>query len=144
MSLLYDLDQNKRVLLLRFSYWVGAIVDGFTVIPMLIPSVGKAFLNVKDFNPTVEYQYAMGIASSLMIGWTILLIWADRKPIERRGIVLITLIVMLGLFLSSLYVLVSGRILLSDLIPQWSMMSVVAILFVIGYAITRNIASSKD
>jgi hypothetical protein len=30
------------------------------------------------------------IGALLMLWWTVLLIWADRKPIERRGVVLIT------------------------------------------------------
>ena len=36
----------------------------------------------------------METVASLMIGWTILLFWADRKPIERRTILLITIIMM--------------------------------------------------
>ena len=32
----------------------------------------------------------MGIGGSLMIGWTVLLLWAVRQPIERRFVILIT------------------------------------------------------
>jgi len=40
--------------------------------------------------PEVPYRYAMGLAGSLMLGWTILLLWADRRPVERRGVLMIT------------------------------------------------------
>jgi len=30
----------------------------------------------------IEYRNLMGLAASLMPGWTLLLIWADRKPVE--------------------------------------------------------------
>jgi len=40
--------------------------------------------------PEVPYRYAMGLAGSLMLGWTILLLWADRRPAERRGVLMIT------------------------------------------------------
>ncbi len=53
--------------------------------------------------PELPYRYAMGLAGSLMLGWTILLLWADRKPMERRGVLLITNLVVLGLMCSSLF-----------------------------------------
>ena len=131
---------EKKILTLRISYWAGAIADGFSVIPMIFPQIGKMLLNLEDFNPTIEYQYAMGMGASLMLGWTILLIWADRKPIERRGIVLITLVpVMLGIFLTTIYILSTGKLTISGVIPQWLMMSIVALLFIIGFYNTRDI-----
>jgi len=134
------MDIEKKILSLRISYWAGAIADGFSVFPMIFPQIGKLLLNIKEFNPTLEYQYAMGMGASLMLGWTILLIWADRKPLERREIVLITLVpVMLGIFLTSIYTLYAGKLTITGVIPQWLMMSIVAILFIIGFYNTRDI-----
>ena len=138
------MNEKSKILSLRISYWAGAIADGFSVIPMMFPDIGKILLSYKDFSPTPEYQYAMGIGASLMLGWTILLIWADRKPLERRGIVLITLVpVMLGIFLNSIYILLLGKLTAIGLIPQWSMMGVVAILFIIGYYNTKDLRTEQ-
>ncbi len=37
------------------------------------------------------YFYVSRIAGALMLGWTVLLFWAQLKPIERADILLITL-----------------------------------------------------
>lgn len=58
--------------LLRISYWTGAILDGLMVIPMLFPKVGGLLFGIPDFNPSVNYKYAMGVGASLMAGWTVL------------------------------------------------------------------------
>jgi len=45
----------------------------------------------------------MGIGGSLMAGWTLLLLWAVRKPIERRAVILLTAFpVVFGLFVVAL------------------------------------------
>jgi len=71
---------DKKILMLRISYWVGAISDGLATLRMLFPRIGTGS----------EYRYALGLAAALMFGWTLLLIWADRKPMERKGILLLT------------------------------------------------------
>lgn len=81
---------------LRISYWIGALVDFVAGWIMLIPSL-FAFMNEPEvFQPANEYRYAMGMGVPLMFGWTILLLWADRKPLERKGILPITLLVIFG------------------------------------------------
>ena len=52
------------------------------VVPVAVSAFG---MQLKNFAPGADYRYAMGMGASLMLGWTALLIWADRKPIERRG-----------------------------------------------------------
>ena len=85
---------NHIIKWLRISYWAGAIADFIMVILFLIPErMGE-----------VEYRYSMGLAAALMMGWTFLLIWADRKPVERKGILLLTIFpVITGLIVANLY-----------------------------------------
>lgn len=44
----------------------------------------------------------MGQACALMWGWTFLLIWADRKPLERRGVILLTVFPVVVLLLTNI------------------------------------------
>lgn len=85
---------KNKVKWLRISYWVGAIADFLMVILFLIPErMGE-----------VEYRLPMGLAASLMLGWTFLLIWADQKPVERKGILLLTIFpVITGLIFANLF-----------------------------------------
>ncbi len=77
---------NKRVIFwLRCSYWAGAIVDLIAGLMMLFPALSIVSKPATSFSPTPAYRYAIGMGAPLMLAWTILLLWADRKPLERRG-----------------------------------------------------------
>ena len=66
---------------LKASYLVGAVADGLIGVLMLMPSrMGET-----------ELRYAMGLGAALMFGWTALLLWAWRAPMERRGVLLLTI-----------------------------------------------------
>ena len=74
---------NSKITWLRISYWTAAIADFVIAISVLIPErVGLT-----------EFVYPMGLMSVVAISWGILLLIADRKPIERRWILIPTIIV---------------------------------------------------
>jgi len=101
---------ENRVLWLRITYWVGIIFDGLMVFPMLFPKIAIMMVGISgDLSAT--YKYAMRCGAALMAGWTVLLFWADRKPVERRAILLITLFpVLTGLILAGVYAVSAGVI----------------------------------
>jgi hypothetical protein len=78
------------LLIIKISYVVGIIADGFWTIALFSPKVFSIITNNPNFAPERETRLIMGIAGSLMLGWTLLLIWAFLKPIERRFILLLT------------------------------------------------------
>ncbi|MBM4444097.1 MAG: hypothetical protein FJ020_02195 [Chloroflexi bacterium] len=128
--------------LLRISYWLGAIVDGFMVVPMLSPRVAGMLFGIEDFDPGDEYRYAMMIGASLMLGWTTLLIWADRKPLERRGVLLITVLpVIIGLALAGVFAVKVGMIGVERMIPVWALQTIIVVLFCCSY---RSATRSND
>jgi hypothetical protein len=121
-------------MLLRISYWLGAIVDGFMVVPMLSPRVGEALFGIEDFDPGDEYGYAMMIGASLMLGWTVLLLWADRKPLERKGVLLITVFpVIIGLALAGVFAVKVGMIGVERMTPTWVLQAMLIVLFCYSY-----------
>ena len=81
---------DSKIRWLRISYWTGAIVDAFAAIMMLFPKLFLLFSKV-DLAPDTGFRFGMRYGAPLMVGWTVLLIWADRKPLERKGVLLITL-----------------------------------------------------
>ena len=70
---------------LRIAYWVGAVVDLAAGAQMLRPPLFAFGAGAAGFAPGADYRYAMDMGASLMFGWTALLVWADRKPVERMG-----------------------------------------------------------
>ena len=92
---------KQRILWLRISCWTGAIADGVATIRMLFPKPAYG----------AEYRYALGLGASLMLGWTFLLIWADRRPLERKGVILLTAFpVVTGLLVATVYSAISGLV----------------------------------
>jgi hypothetical protein len=50
----------------------------------------------------------MGMGASLMLGWTVLLLWAYRQPLERRWVALFTMIVLVGIMSTEIFALGQG------------------------------------
>ena len=68
---------------MRISYWTAAIADFIIAVMVLIPE--RMGLN--------ETVYPMGLTSAVAFSWGILLIIADRKPLERKWVLIPTVIV---------------------------------------------------
>ena len=89
----------------------------------------------------LDAKLALYMGASLMFGWTILLIWADRKPYERKGILLITVFpVITGLAVTTLYGHLSGFIPIKGAIPIWMLQIFLTTLFLVAYFVSlRNV-----
>ncbi len=87
---------RKHVVFLRISYWIGAILDAkaalIMLFPNLIPQVYVAIGGDPGAIDSVEAESFRMLASVMVFAWTCLLIWADRKPLERKGVLLLTMI----------------------------------------------------
>jgi len=128
------MNEIRAVKFLMVSYWAGAIFDALVIIPMLMPQVASVAFGIPNFSPGNDYRYAMYIAASLMLGWVFLLAWAARKPIERRGILLLTIFPVLGgLIASGAYAVGSGLIAIDKMLPTWVIQGMLAILFGFSY-----------
>lgn len=100
---------GKAIRWLRVSYWVGAIVDALAFLEMLFPGALQTALGETGSEVTMELRLAQAFGAPLMIGWTVLLLWADRKPIERRGVLVITVFpVVVGLIIRGIVGAVTG------------------------------------
>jgi hypothetical protein len=135
---------RKKIILLRVCYWIGAVADAISAIIMLLPTVGGSIYGIPDFNPGSEYRYAMGLGASLMMGWTFLLIWADRRPVERRGVLLLTVFpVLFGLIITGIYAVATGLITAEMMVPTWIFQWVITGLYLFSYVYTRDLKENK-
>jgi hypothetical protein len=135
---------NRKILWLRISYWAGAIVDGLAALQMLFP---KLYTLTSDtgFAPNAEFGYAMRSGAPLMVGWTVLLIWADRRPVERKGVLLITVIpVVIGVALNQITAIPIGVSSVGAMIPIWTLQAVLIALFTFSYLNARDVSPGND
>ncbi|CQD19761.1 hypothetical protein BN1232_04663 [Mycobacterium lentiflavum] len=120
--------------LLHCAYWTGAVVDAAMVIPLLVPGVAAAMLGVNPFAPGADYRYVAGLSAALMAGWAALLVWADREPVARRGILLLTVCpVVLGLAAAGGYAMASGLVRPVHMVPTLALQLGIAVMFLAAY-----------
>jgi hypothetical protein len=129
----------NSVTLLRISYWIGAIADFINAIAMVYPPLLAGMLKLEEAPVSLDARLALLMGASLMFGWTVLLIWADRKPVERKGVLLITICpVILGLALTTLYGFLKGYIPLKGAIPIWILQVFLTVLFLSAYIFAQK------
>ena len=113
------MDKKRRWL--RISYWLAAIADFVIAILCLIPSrMGVA-----------HYVYPMGLMAAVAFSWGVMLILADRKPIERKWVLLPTVLVVFLLGIAGAYAAMSGVLPFSRILP--SSVAVVIVLCLLIY-----------
>ena len=135
-----NIENNPAEQRLRLAFAAGAITDGLTLLPMLCPYLANFFWGFSAF--CGQYYFAMGYAASLMLGWTILLIWAYNNPLERRFVALLTLIVITGLILTEITLVLAGTVSLIKIIPTLAIQIVLAYLFITGYLYSDRVTKN--
>ena len=123
---------------LRRSYRVGALIDAIAAAGMTYP---KLYGPTLRFDPGSrrtgpEFTYAMRAGAPLMAGWTVLLVWADRRPLERRGVLPITIVpVIVGLMANDAQAVRAGRLSGRSVAPVRTLQ--VALVGLFGYSLVR-------
>ena len=129
---------KKAILLLRISYWWGIIADALSAILMLFPNLFLRFMNI-NLAPEPGFGYGLRYNVTLMVGWTILLFWADRKPMERKDILLLTLPVVAGYGIFEIYSLLAGFTVLVQQMPLLIMQVALSAMFLFSYLYARRL-----
>ncbi len=132
----------NQLKILRIAFLAGAITDALAILPMLFPKLANIFWGITEFNGA--YQFAMGCGASLMLGWTIFLIWAYQKPVERKYAAILTIIVILGFVLTEICAVISGTITIERAVPSWLMQLILLILFTCAYRYPANYNKDTD
>jgi hypothetical protein len=125
------MNEQNRMFLIKVAYWLGIAADTLWAVGLLFPRIFGILTGRPDFNPDLQIRLIMGIGGSLMTGWTFLLLWAVRKPIERRVVILLTAFpVVFGLSMvtligflkgntSSIWILIKNSLLFISMITSY-------------------------
>ncbi len=118
---------KSRILWVRISYWLAALADFYIAIAVLNPErVGLT-----------KFEYPMGMTSAIAFSWGIMLIMADRKPIERRWVLLPTFIVVSLLTAVGFY---ASQIELIELnVAAFSFGVVLSVIILVSYRRSKNV-----
>lgn len=130
--------------IIRITLWWGIIADLIETIRMVIPQL---FISTTGMHGIINnsFRFTLLYGAPVMLGWTILLFWADRKPIERKGIFLCLIPVIIGYFFVEAIGLQSGILDLQNTIPTFILQTILMILSIISYFTAKRILKdSKD
>lgn len=120
---------------LKLAYLAGAITDFLVFLLMVFPSLATIFWGFREFDD--KYYFAMGMGAALMLGWTMLLLWAYQQPIERRFVAPLTIIVIIGIAATNMIMLNRGTFTITELLPTFIILIILITLFSYGYMNTR-------
>ena len=130
---------KKAITILRIAYWIGIIADGFVAVKLLI----------MPYQSDLAFKPEMETVSSLMIGWTMLLFWADRKPIARRTVLLLTIIMMSIGQMTYLAAVFLKKITITEAMQNGIPPLIIMMLFILAYVyseveLKKGIKTSKS
>jgi len=118
----------------RATFWIGALFDALVAVGMLHPPLLAAALGVGPTPTAVDARAALAMAAALMVGWTALLLWGSLRPVERRGVLVLTVCpVIVGLALATLYAAWERYVPLSGAAGVWASQLLLAAIFLSGY-----------
>ena len=129
------MNETKKMFLIKIAYWLGIGADALWAVGLLFPKIFGILTGQLDFNPDLQVRLIMGIGGALMTGWTFLLLWAVKQPIERRAVILLTafpvvfglsvvaLIGFLGGNTSNIWILIKNSILIISMITSYILAS---------------------
>lgn len=88
---------KNQLLFLKLSFIIGSIADFIVGVNWFFISIGYNIPNlISSYTGTGEdYRFAMYIGTMFMFGWTTILFWGYFKPLERRGLLIITSVLLL-------------------------------------------------
>ena len=122
---------KQKIFWLRVSYWTGIIVDAGAAILLMFPSLASIFFNWPSYQNDIAFVTVSGIGAALMWGWTFLLFWANQKPVERRGVLLLTVFpVLIVIILTKLITTIQFA---SPWLPDGILQPILVVLFLYSY-----------
>jgi hypothetical protein len=127
---------DKKGRLLKKAFLLGAATDAVAVVPMLSEAWAKRLWGFEDFDG--KYRYAMRFGAALMTGWTFLLLWAARRPVERRAVAPLTMVVVTGLAATEMLAVADGEMDVGKAAQSWALQTVLATLFIAGFIRARR------
>ena len=123
---------DRRIFWLRASYWTGAIAGVVAALQMIIPGLSP-------FRGKVDFPDPLYMAGSFLLGWSLLLIWADRRPKERKGVLLLTLCPVLTAWAAAeIYAVVFTGLAFTVRLPFWLLLGSLSFLFAFSYFHARR------
>ena len=129
--------------LVRTTYWLGAIIDLLAGLQLLFPESTR-IIGFEGLKAQGNLGLPAVTAAVLMFGFTAILIWAQLKPVRRRGILFITLAVIITLATVNVVSGLRGLLPWNKLIGPLVIQGTLVMLFTLSSIITSRAAATRN
>jgi len=88
---------GRGLQLLKLSFLIGTVADALVAVNWFLIASGAEIPNMMCglVGSGPDYRFAMYIAALFMAGWSVILAWGWFRPFERKGLLLITAVLLL-------------------------------------------------
>ncbi len=126
------------VKLARIALWTGAVVDALAALQLLLPTtfVVGSFSGLRVLGGEGS-QLALESAA-LLLGWSVIEVWAAQRPDERQVVMFVGLGVLTVFLVQNLWLLTSGRANTAATLPILVLQVCLVVLFVAGILAVRR------
>ncbi len=134
---------DKKLKFVKVCLWIGIVLDGINVLLYLRPHLILGSIGLPATMLTPAAIYLLFHAGIFMLAWTTLLIWTLQSPVQRRFVLLLTVLVTVGIAASAVYLTTIENVAMAPLIPLLILPVLVGGLFTAGYFIAGSISRYK-
>jgi hypothetical protein len=132
LATIFGRRMDRRIFWLRACYWTGAVAVTVAALQMIIPGLSP-------LQKTANLPNSLYIAGSFVLGWSLLLIWAYRRPHERKGVLLLTLCSVLTAWVTTeIFGVVLSELSVTARLPFWVLQACLSFLFTFSYLQTQR------
>lgn len=121
---------------LRGAFLAGALTDALALVPLLHAGIARLLWGLKLEGG--GQRFAAHSAAALMAGWTMLFCWAYVRPLERRDVAGLTLVVIAGFLLAEIAAVGANVVPVNKMIPTWAVQFVLVAMFSGSYLRSRD------
>jgi len=133
---------QRKIRIIKIICWIGVAADALWTIALVCPPFYGILTGKPHLQADLSLRLALGIAASLMAGWTLLLAWIAKNPVERRAVMAFTAMpVVAGLFAVALIGFINGSTATAWILVKCGFLSI-AMLW--GYHTANTIAREES
>lgn len=90
------MQSESKIRTIQYICWFGAAVDMLWAIALIFPRLYGLLTGNNMIDVDLSIRLIMATEAALMAGWSLLLLWVSQHPVQRRAILLITIMPVLA------------------------------------------------
>jgi len=135
------MNNQTKMKTLKTICWIGAAADALWSVALVCPSLYGMLTGRPQLQTDLSLRLAMGVGASLMTGWTLLLAWTAKSPVERKAVLLLTAFpVLFGLIIVTATGLINGNTATTWILVKGTLLTVAMLA---GYHIANSISKES-